>query len=104
MGKGWSGEPPVTGTCNIIQYQTHNWVLQGTGHDLFREIKIGEIAYCSTPSKIKLSCLGELYYHKILPLLLPAVILLKLAIYSQGQQKKFNYSAPIRDIELKFWG
>ena len=29
---------------------------------------------------------------------------LKLAIYSQGQQKKINYSAPIRDIDLKFWG
>ena len=30
--------------------------------------------------------------------------LLVIAIYSPGQQKKFNYSAPIRDIELKFWG
>ena len=32
------------------------------------------------------------------------VLILKLAIYSQGQQKKFNYSAPMRDIELKFLG
>ena len=58
----------------------------------------------STPSKEKLSCLGEHYYHKILlrygTVLL---LLLKLAIYSQGQQKKINYSAPIRDIDLKFW-
>ena len=27
-----------------------------------------------------------------------------IAIYSLGQQKEINYSAPIRDIELKFWG
>ena len=31
-------------------------------------------------------------------------LLYAIAIYSPGQQKKFNYSAPIRDIELKFWG
>jgi len=24
--------------------------------------------------------------------------------FCTDQQKKFNYSAPIRDIELKFWG
>ena len=62
---------------------------------------------CSTPSKEKLSCLGEHYYHKILPVVVVVVVILEyhqLAIYSQGQQKKINYSAPIRDIELKFRG
>ena len=32
------------------------------------------------------------------------VVYHQLAIYSRGQQKKFNYSAPIKDIELKFRG
>ena len=40
--------------------------------------------------------------NKILLLLLILIRSLKLAIYSPGQQKKFNYLAPIRDIELKF--
>ena len=57
---------------------------------------------CSTPSKIKLSCLGKHYYHKILWYGTVLLLLLKLAIYSQGQQKKINYSAPIRHIDLKF--
>merc|ERR1711954_389850 len=81
----------------------HSQFIQTSFHHSF--VQIWACFNCSTPSKEKLSCLGEHYYHKILPPL-PHILLLllKLAIYSQGQQKKFNYSAPIQDIELKFRG
>ena len=41
---------------------------------------------------------GALYSTFLLSTLYP------IAIYSPGQQKKFNYLASIRDIELKYWG
>merc|ERR1711954_483629 len=82
----------------------HSQFIQTTFHHSF--VQIWACFNCSTPSKEKLSCLGEHYYHKILLLLLLLILILililKLAIYSQGQKKKFNYSAPIKDIELKF--
>merc|ERR1712081_74751 len=80
----------------------HSQFIQTAFYQSF--VQIGACFNCSTPSKKKLSCLGEHYYHKILLLLLHILLLLlrKLAIYSQGQQKKINYSAPIRDIDLKF--
>ena len=72
-------------------------------------------SYCSAPNLAQTpaelcqmsSCSGEHYnpspyYYSLLYSTLPT--LLAIAIYSPGQQKKFNYSAPIRDIELKFWG
>ena len=49
------------------------------------------------------SCLGEhynpsSYYYSTL------LSTRAIAIYSPDQQKKFNYPAPIKDIELRFWG
>merc|ERR1711954_573346 len=80
----------------------HSHFIQTNFHHSF--VQIWACFNCSTPSKEKLSCLGEHYYHKILlrygTVLL--LLLLKLAIYSQGQQKKINYSATIKDNDLKF--
>merc|ERR1712112_645895 len=76
----------------------HSPFIQTTFYQSF--VQIGACFNCSTPSKIKLSCLGEHYYHKILLLLLSTYT--EVSHLLQGQQKKINYSAPIRDIELKF--
>ena len=46
---------------------------------------------------------GSIIIHHPTTTLL-STLLLAIAIYSPDQQKKINYSAPIRDIELKFWG
>merc|ERR1712112_520155 len=78
----------------------HSQFMQTTFYQSF--VQIGACLNCSTPSKKKLSCLGEHYYHKILLLLLSTYT--EVSHLLQGQQKKINYSAPIRDIELKFRG
>merc|ERR1712112_646135 len=76
----------------------HSPFIQTTFYQSF--VQIGACFNCSTPSKKKLSCLGEHYYHKILLL----STYTEVSHLLQGQQKKINYSAPIRDIELKFRG
>ena len=50
---------------------------------------------------------GTLYYTMVLyslSLSLLSTLSHAIVIYSPGQQKEMIYSAPIRDIELKFWG
>merc|ERR1711954_133953 len=42
----------------------HSQFIQTTFYQSF--VRIGACFNCSTPSKKKLSCLGEHYYHKIL--------------------------------------
>merc|ERR1711954_220693 len=49
----------------------HSHYIQTTFYQSF--VQIWACFNCSTPSKIKLSCLGEHYYHKIL-LSLPVVV------------------------------
>merc|ERR1711954_364795 len=50
----------------------HSQCIQTTFHHSF--VQIWACFNCSTPSKEKLSCLGEHYYHKILLLLLVVVV------------------------------
>ena len=59
---------------------------------------------CSTPSEIKISCLGEHYYQKILLLPLVVVQVLPVSHLLPRPTEKINYSAPTRDIDLKFRG
>merc|ERR1711954_465761 len=49
------------------------------------------------------NCSGE-HYNPHSYSLSPSLLYYGIAIYSPGQQKKFNNSASIGDIELKFWG
>ena len=47
---------------------------------------------------------GTLYYTMVLySLSLLSTLSHAIVIYSPGQQKEMIYSAPIEDIELKFW-
>ena len=64
--------------------------------------------HCRTPNQLHSTSGLVVGIIIISPTLLYSLLLLLLlraiAIYSPGQQKKIDYSAPIRDIELKFWG
>ena len=65
------------------------------------------IIYCRTPN----FCYSNCKFVVGIIIVSPTTTLYSLLYYYSpnvqfwtDQQKKFNYSAPIRDIELKFWG
>ena len=74
-----------------------------------KKLSIGlKIGNCSAPNLAPTSAelsqckgvQGSIIIH--IPTTTNTTLYYAIAIYSPGQQKKFNYSASIRDIELKF--
>ena len=70
--------------------------------------------YCSTPNSAPTSAelnqctavWGSIIIHHatLLSLSLLSTLSHAIVIYSPGKQKEITYSAPIEEIELKFWG
>ena len=74
-----------------------------------KKLSIGlKIGNCSAtnlaPTSAELSQWTTVWGSIIIHIPTTLLSLYAIAIYSPGQQKKINYSASIRDIELKFWG